>query len=955
MSNIKKTASAPLIHTHNTKKKKGFFSKVFLFFFKRIVSPAVVLFALGATLFTSLYFYYEPDLPRIAQLRGTQLQLPIQVYSKENQLIAEFGQFRRRPVTYDEVPKEMINAFVAIEDARYWDHYGVDLRGVIRAAVTAVKNRSVSQGASTITMQLARNLFLTSERTADRKLREMFLAFKIEKEFTKSEILELYFNKIFLGNRAYGVGSAAEIYYGKKLKDLTLAQMAMIAGLPKAPSRYNPIRQPKRAKIRRDYILQKMYEQSYIGQTQYQQATAEDVSAKVYQVEAETYAPYMAEMARADALERFGVENMYTLGLKIYTTLDSRQQELALKTVRKHLIDYSKRHGYRGPLEKLNLNAYPDELSRSKKLKTYNNYQALMPAIVLETNNDMASLQRRGSDQPITIGLAEIKWARKYRSVNSRGPRIKRVRDVLSPGDVVWVSLNDKNVWELSQLPKVTGALTVVDPKNGAVEAMVGGFDFTYSKFNRALQAKRQPGSSFKPFVYSSALATGKFSPGSVIEDEEIIIPGSTWAPQNFDEKYHGPTLLRDALKKSRNIVSIKLLQEIGIDHAIDYARRFGFEDPALPRDLTLSLGTGSVTPLEIATAYASFANGGFKVNNFFIRKILDKDDRVLFEHKPDTVCTQCPKPELTELEASNMPSTINGNPVAKRIIEPYVHYQITSMLQDVARSGTAAKATKILQRTDLAGKTGTTNDQRDSWFAGFTPKKVTTVWMGFDNLAKLGRGETATQAALPLWIDFMQAALEGTPDAKWQAPPKGMMSITIDARNGFPPSELTEETLDEQVIESQIPTEEQYLAYRELHPEEFLYTELDKAKERQNKRLMAEYQQKLGNYNRRVAARQKELNRLQSIGSAYVPDELAPPPEIPEELAVLIERKRLRELSEARLNGEEVIESPATNPQTQEAATATQNTEAAAQKELTEDQKLMEMIRLLNLDAANN
>ena len=952
MSYIKKKPKAPLIHTHKKNNKKGFFSRFFLFFFSSIFSPAVVLFALGATLFTALYFYYEPNLPRIAQLRGTQLQLPIQVYSKENQLIAEFGQFRRRPVTYDEVPKDMIHAFVAIEDARYWEHHGVDLRGIVRAAVTALKDRSVSQGASTITMQLARNLFLTSERTADRKLREMFLAFKIEKEFTKDEILELYLNKIFLGNRAYGVGSAAEIYYAKKLKDLTLAQMAMIAGLPKAPSRYNPIRQPKRAKIRRDYILQRMYEQKYINKAQYEQSIAEDVSAKVYKVEAETYAPYMAEMARADALERYGVENMYTLGLKIYTTLDSRQQELALKTVRKHLISYSKRHGFRGPLERLDLDQYADEISRSKKLESYNNYQALMPAIVLESDEELAKLQRRGSDVPITLGLKEVQWARRYRDENRQGPKIKRVKDVLSPGDVVWVSKNDEQVWELSQLPKVTGALTVVNPKDGAVEAMVGGFDFTYSKFNRALQAKRQPGSSFKPFVYSAALATGKYSPGSVIDDEKIVIPGSTWSPQNFDEKFHGPTLLRHALKKSRNIVSIKLLQQIGIEHATEYAKRFGFTDAAIPQDLTLSLGTGSVTPLEIATAYSSFANGGFKVNNYFIRKILDKDNRVLFQNKPDTACSQCPKPKLTELEAPNMPSTINGNPVAKRIIEPYVHYQITSMMQDVARSGTAARATRVLKRSDLAGKTGTTNDQRDSWFAGFTPRKVTTVWMGFDDLAPLGKGETSTRAALPLWIDFMQSALKGSSVAKWQKPPKGMVDITIDARNGFPPSELTVATITEKVIESQIPTEEDFLAYRELHPGEFLYTEQDKAQERQNVRLRAEYQQKLDNHNRRVAARQKELARLKSIGSSYVPPQLAPPPEVPEGLAKLMERDRLRALHQARLSGEEIPNNVATQAGSNNAA---QPPAQIQQQELSEDQKLLEMIRLLNLDTSAN
>ncbi|RVU84492.1 penicillin-binding protein 1A [Leucothrix sargassi] len=918
-------------------------SNIIKILFKNIISPLVLLFTLGVTLFIAAYFFYEPNLPRTEQLRNTQLQLPIQVYSKENQLIAEFGQFRRRPVTIDEVPEDMINAFVSIEDARYWTHAGVDFRGIARAVVKALKSGSVSEGASTITMQLARNLFLTSERTADRKLREMFLAFKIEKEFSKEEILELYVNKIFLGNRAYGIGSAAEIYYGKKLADLSLAQMAMIAGLPKAPSRYNPIRQPTRAKQRRDYILQRMYELDYISQDQYQTAKSEEVSAKVYQVEAETYAPYIAEMARAEAEKRYGVENMYTLGLKIYTTLDSRQQDIALRKVRKHLIDYTRRHGYRGPIEKLDLNTITTAEARQKKLNTYNKYQGLIPAIVLSANSTSATLERRGNTQPITLDLDAVKWARTYRSENRQGPAIKTVSSVLAKGDAVWVSQNADGDWELSQLPKVTGALTVVNPKDGAIEAMVGGFDFTYSKFNRAVQAKRQPGSSFKPFVYSAALATGKYSPSSVLEDDEIIIPGSTWSPQNFDEKYHGPTLLREALRKSRNIVSIKLLQQIGIEAATDYARRFGFEDRAIPQDLTLSLGTGSVTPLDMATAYASFANGGYKVENYYIREIRDKDDGVLYQHKPATVCTQCPTPELTELEAPNMPTSINGNPVAKRIIEPYVHYQITSMLRDVARSGTAAKASRILQRTDLAGKTGTTNDQRDSWFCGFTPNKVTTVWMGFDNLAPLGRGETSTRAALPLWIDFMKETLEGTESASWAPPPKGMLNIIVDARNGFPPSELTTETLSEFVIESQIPTEEDLALYKELHPEEFLITVEDLAQQRQNDRLRSEYQQQIDNYNRRVEARQKEIARLQSIGSTYVPPELAPPPEPSEELAKLFEMERIRAERLAQRNGGEPVEGIDGQQLVQPNAQPT--------RPLTEDEQILEMIRGLNLE----
>ncbi len=912
-------------------------------FAKSILSPLVLLFTLGVTLFIAAYFYYEPNLPRTEQLRNTQLQLPIQVYSKEDQLIAEFGQFRRRPVTIDEVPKNMINAFVSIEDARYWDHAGVDFKGIARAVVKALKTGSVSEGASTITMQLARNLFLTSEKTADRKLREMFLAFKIEKEFSKEEILELYVNKIFLGNRAYGVGSAAEIYYGKKLSELSLAQMAMIAGLPKAPSRYNPIRQPKRAKQRRDYILKRMFDLKYISQDQYNTAKNEAVSAKVYQVESETYAPYIAEMARAEAEQRYGVENMYTLGLKIYTTLDSRQQDIAIKTVRKHLISYSRRHGYRGPIAKLDLTKFSSPESLQKQLNSYKKYPDLIPAIVLESSADSATLMRRGNTAPITLDLDAVKWARTYRSNNRRGPAIKAVSSVLLKGHAVWISKNTDDKWELTQLPKVTGALTVIDPKDGAIEAMVGGFDFTYSKFNRAVQAKRQPGSSFKPFIYSAALATGKYSPGSVIEDDEVVLPGSTWSPQNFDKKYHGPTLLREALRKSRNIVSIKLLQQIGLEQATNYARRFGFDDKAIPQDLTLSLGSGSVTPLDLATAYSSFANGGFKVDNYYIREIKDKDDRVLFEHKPATVCTQCPIPALTELEAANMPTSINGNPVAKRIIEPYVHYQITSMLRDVARSGTAAKASRILQRTDLAGKTGTTNDQRDSWFAGFTPKKVTTVWMGFDNFSPLGRGETATRAALPLWIDFMKGALEGTESATWASPPKGMVNITIDSRNGFPPSELTLDTMNELVIPSQIPTEEDLALYKELHPEEFLITVADLAQQRQNDRLRAEYQQQVDNYNRRVAAREQEVARLQSIGSTFVPPELGLPPEPSEELGKLFEIERLRAERLGQTNGGETA--------TGTSAGNTTGNAAVPATPLTEDQELMRMINELNLE----
>lgn len=833
-----------------------------------LIAPALFLTISGVVIVAAVYFYYAPQIPSASELKNTQLDLPLRVYSKENQLIAEFGQYRRRPVSFENVPDNLRDAFIAIEDSRFYEHKGIDYRGIARAIISALKKRRVTQGASTITMQVARNFYLSSERTLDRKLREALLAIKIEQELSKEEILELYLNKIFLGKRSYGIGSAAEIYYGKRVEELSLAQSAMIAGLPKAPSRYNPVINPKRAKQRRDYILQRMQELGYITTDEYQSAIAEELTAKVHRIENETYAPYMAEMARADAIRRFGEENIYKLGLKIYTTLDSQAQDNAIKTLRSNLLKYTMRHGYRGPEDTLSLGEFKSYQDRQNKLKEYKVYAELFPALVISSTNKEATLEVYQQAKPIKLNLKQISWARKYINENRRGKKPKNVSDVLAAGDLVRVQKDEKGKWKLSQLPKVSGALVSMNPKNGAIDAIAGGFDFTYSKFNRAIQAKRQPGSSFKPFIYAAALAAG-YSPATTVDDEPLELENSTWDPKNYSHDYDGPTRLRVALAKSKNLVSIRLLQQIGVEYAIEYAKKFGFKKRALPADLTLSLGTGSATPLEMATAYSTFANGGYKVESHFIRKIADRNNQVIFEAKPPTVCPECP---------------VNGDSkdvnLAKRIMKPYVHYQITSMLQSVAQAGTGAR-TNVLGRKDLAGKTGTTDDQRDAWFCGFTPEQVTTVWVGFDQLEPLGKKETAAGAALPIWIDYMKTALKGKKDYGWKTP-RGLINVQLDAETGMPPTEFTLETITEALTPDQIPTEEEIMAYMLKHREDMIAEqELRRIehmqgaeKQRHMDRIRREAAQRQENERRRDLARQREAERLRSLG-------IEPPPSL--------------------------------------------------------------------------
>ncbi|MDQ5769239.1 penicillin-binding protein 1A [Thiothrix subterranea] len=776
-------------------------------FFQLVLGAFFALLTLGALGLFALYSHYAPQLPDAAELRKIDIQVPLRIYARDGALLAEYGEHRSRPVKLDDVPKNLQQAFLDIEDARFYEHQGVDIKGVLRALRSVISTGSASQGASTITMQLARNSFLDSGKNFERKLKETLLAIKMEQTLDKPQILELYLNKIYLGNRAYGIASAAEIYYGKTLAELTLAQSAMIAGLPKAPSRYNPLANAERAMIRRNYILKRMLELGHISPDDYQIAINEPNTAQRHKTEIDADAPYLAEMVRADIVKRFGEANAYTQGYHVYTTLDSATQKEAAESLRKSLSAYDQRHGYRGAEDKLSLSELKNEDEMRDKLSSYPTFGDLHPALVLQAGASSAELLV--GETRVTLNLDAVKWARAFKSEDRRGSSPKRVSDVLSPGEIVRLRQTDKekNTWVLSQVPTVGGALVSLDPTDGAVRAVMGGFDFQHSKFNRATQAMRQPGSSFKPIVYAAALSKG-FTPASVVNDAPLDIPGSNWKPENFGGRYIGPTTLREALAKSRNLVSIRLLRSIGINYTIDFAHEFGFPKENLPPNLTLALGTAMTTPMEMATAYAVFANGGYKVDSYFITKIEDRNHQVLFKETSPRICagetdvcvvekkvtdnTDLPAKDyegkdgktavpvkaaddkpIWETAAVERPKVGEEGvyPAAKRILNNRAHYQIVSMMQDVTQSGTAARAGRSLNRKDIAGKTGTTNDQKDAWFCGFTPSVVTVAWVGFDDMAKLGEGETATNVALPMWIDFMHRVLKGEPSKEWEKP----------------------------------------------------------------------------------------------------------------------------------------------------------------------------------------
>jgi penicillin-binding protein 1A len=746
------------------------------------------LFLMGLLGVAGIYAYLAPDLPSTESLRENKLQVPLRIYSRDGALLGEFGEEKRTPLRYAEFPPQMIQAVLAAEDDRFFEHHGVDILGLLRAGVYLVRTGEKGQGGSTITMQVARNFFLSSEKTYTRKIKEILLALKIDRELSKEEVLELYLNKIYLGNRAYGVASAAQIYYGKTVAELQLPEIAMIAGLPKAPSLYNPIVNPVRAMQRRDYVISRMQDLGFVDAASADQARAEPVTATLHTQPAEVDALYLAEMVRADMVAQFGAEATYTAGYKVYTTVNAKDQQAANASLRNALLDYERRHGFRGAEAHVELEA-EDMGAWNAALEEFQPVGGLLPALVVRLE-EQAALVYTGQTDLARIEWPGLEWARPFVDDERVGDVPARAADILKVGDIVRVEHTPGGQWLLAQVPQVAGALVSLRPKDGAVLALVGGFDFAASKFNRVMQAQRQPGSAFKPFVYSSALEKG-FTPATVINDAPVVFEDteleSAWRPENFSGKFYGPTRMREALVGSRNLVSIRLLRSVGIGYALDYVTRFGFDAQRLPRDLSLALGSGSVTPMELVRGYTTFANGGFLVNPYYIERVEDAQGNVLMASDPVVACPACEPPldaapAIVPVGTAFTPEGKAAKP-APRTVSARNAYLMTSMMQDVVRRGTAKRALE-LGRNDLAGKTGTTNDQRDAWFCGFNGEVVTTAWVGFDSPRPLGSSETGAGAALPLWVDYMRVALTGMPEHS-AAQPQGLVTVRIDPETG--------------------------------------------------------------------------------------------------------------------------------------------------------------------------
>ncbi len=766
--------------------------------------------ALGA------YIYFVPGLPGVATLKDVELQVPLKVYSRDGKLIAVYGEKRRQPLDIEDYPTQVIQAFLAAEDDRFFTHPGVDYQGLIRAAIDVALTGEKRQGGSTITMQLARNFFLGRERTYVRKLREIFLALRIEHELSKNEILELYLNKIYLGNRAYGVGAAADVYYGLSVDALNLAQVAMIAGLPKAPSAFNPIINADRAVLRRNYVLGRMRELRYIDEESYKHSLETPVTASRHYPRVEIDAPYIGEMARAYMVETYGTE-AYNKGHRVFTTIDSSLQQIAKPALINGLLAYDQRHGFRGPESRLEL-VYTDtnEIDFEKLDEALSNLQeigGLIPAIVTKVDTQKIEIYL-GAQQTSNLLLEKAKWAKPYVNENVMGKEPKDFTKIFTQGDIIRVVEAEPGQWSLTQIPEVAGAFVAIDPQNGSILALVGGYDYNYSKFNRVVQAKRQPGSSFKPFIYSAALDSG-YTPASIINDAPVVFEDvaleDTWRPQNYSGKFFGPTRLRDALTKSRNMVSIRLLIDIGRRHAMQHITKFGFDPEQLPYDLTLALGSGSVSPLELATGYAVFANGGYHIEPYFIERIEDIKGDVLYRSSPLMVCEEDCQALQQQMQKDsddlisddlNIVTEIRS---ANRVLSKENAYQMVSMMQDVIQRGTGRKA-RELGRRDIAGKTGTTNDQHDAWFSGFNGDIVATAWVGFDQHKPLGRREVGGVAALPIWIEFMRSALEGKPENSLRQP-DGIVTLRIDPTTGLLVDQDSSQGIEETFREEYMPT----------------------------------------------------------------------------------------------------------------------------------------------------
>jgi len=775
------------------------------------------------------YWLISPRLPSVAVLKDYHMQVPLRVLSADGKLIATFGETRRIPVDITKVPDKLKHAVLSAEDADFYNHPGVDWHGIARAGWhVIISGGDKGSGGSTITQQVARNFFLSPEKLYSRKLTEIFIALRMENELTKDQILELYLNKMFLGHRSYGVAAAAEYYYGKTLEQLTNAQCATIASTFQLPSLVNPINSPKRMIARRNWVLGQMLEHRYLSKAEYEQAVNEPNNAFPHEQPIEVDAPYLAEMVRLQALDRLGNDAL-TEGYVVRTTVQSARQQASVDAMRNGLVAYDRRHGWRGPEAHQELPATAGNEDLDRLLSGYTDISGMQPAVVTAASAAQASLYL-ASRQSVTLDLAAMAWAHAYRDENHTGPAPKSVDAVLKRGDIVRVARNDKGDWELAQLPKVQGALVSVNPEDGSIQALVGGFNFLRSKFNRAVMAARQPGSSFKPYLYSAAFERG-FTPASIVNDAPLALPDPSrpnglWTPENDDGKFDGPMRLREALVQSKNLVSVRLLDAIGVRFAREYITRFGFPLDALPNNLSMALGTASVSPMGMARGYAVFANGGYLVTPFFIQEIDDRDGKPVYVANPTRACRTCQERLLDTRPPGPPPADTGGHPanavvqapassstvagvgdavlpadahgegahppmLAPQVIDVRNDYLITSLMKDVILRGTGFAA-KALGRDDLAGKTGSTNDHRDAWFVGFNGDLSTSVWVGFDDFSSLGRshgvGEFGAQAALPIWMDYMGTVLKGLPSSTLSMPP-GIATVQINRQNGLPTS----------------------------------------------------------------------------------------------------------------------------------------------------------------------
>jgi penicillin-binding protein 1A len=810
------------------------------------------------------YVYLEPSLPTADNLKGTSLSVPLRVYARGGELIAQIGEQRRVPVSYEDIPQLVREAFVSAEDARFFQHHGFDYSGVLRAAFVDLTSGDFTQGASTITMQAARNMFLTFDKTIRRKLQEIFLTYRMEHEFSKEQILTTYLNVIFLGQRSYGVAAAAETYFGKSLAQLSVAEAATLAGIPQAPSLYNPITGPRRALARRHYVLSQMARLRYIDDATERRADSEPLSAREHAPLVDVEAPYVAEMARAELVSRFG-EDAVNQGYKVYTTIDGRLQTAADRALRLGLIEYDRRHGgYRGPLRQLQSDpAAPARLDAA--LANVPEMGELRAAVVVSVAPMTARVYVR------TLGYAQIdwdglSWARRKLSDTRLGPAPRRAEDVVQRGDVVYVVTDGRGGAQLAQIPEAQGALVALDPNDGSVISLVGGFDYFQNKFNRATQARRQPGSGFKPFLYSAALEHG-FTPASVVMDAPIVFDDQekSYRPKNSENEFEGPTRLREALVHSRNLVTIRVVRQMGIDYAIDYTSKFGFDPADIPHDFTLALGTLVATPLQVATAYAAFANGGYRIASYFIDRIENGNGEVVWSAAPLIACELCeavptqaapeataapdpaapsvappngtaadaaatgtpPAPSVaaaseppaapdTAAPPAGDPSTYAGSqhlpPLiaaarrAPRIISPDNAWLMDDMMADVIKRGTGIRA-RVLGRNDIAGKTGTTNEATNTWFNGFNRNVVASVWVGYDQERPLGEGEEGSRTAVPIWTSFMREALRDTPDVP-RPLPSGLVTLRVDKRTGLLAGNDDADAMYETFMQDRVPTQ---------------------------------------------------------------------------------------------------------------------------------------------------